>query len=228
MPTQDLADSFCAAFSEEEGVSGNDVLGEVQEAKPHDGPFSSLETLVISLDVHDAGALSKDAAVDHRLVAARNGGGVVQNHHTRIKLSHGQRRHIRSLAPAVPVDGIHDHHALPEPVAANREPLAHRLEAERRALTRLRLSELHASRLDAAHCDRIEGSGAVGTHIQQLTHSDGSPQNRASYDDSNPTDLVHTVDGQVGTGHLRVISHLRVAVFSRSVSQRRALEQREE
>ena len=64
---------------EDEGSPGKNIVGEVQEPELHGGPLSGLERLAL-LDGQHLRRLPQHSAVNHRLIAAADGGGVVENH----------------------------------------------------------------------------------------------------------------------------------------------------
>lgn len=64
---------------EDEGSPGKYIVGEVQEPELHGGPLSGLERLAL-LDGQHLRRLPQHSAVNHWLIAAADGGGVVQNH----------------------------------------------------------------------------------------------------------------------------------------------------
>ena len=64
---------------EDEGGPRENVVREVQESELHGGSLSGLERLSL-LDGHHLRRLPQHPAVNHRLVAAADGGGVVEDH----------------------------------------------------------------------------------------------------------------------------------------------------
>lgn len=81
---QYLADALGSPLSEDEGSAGQHIVCEVQEAEPNRGSLACLQSLSL-LDGQHLGRLPQHPTVNHRLVAASDCGGVMENHLTIIK-----------------------------------------------------------------------------------------------------------------------------------------------
>lgn len=80
-----LANALRAAFTEDKRRARKQIIGVVHEAEAHDGALASLEGLA-SFDAHDLRGLAQHPGVNDGLVAAADGGAVVQDDHARLEL----------------------------------------------------------------------------------------------------------------------------------------------
>lgn len=80
-----LANALRAALAEDERWPGQQVVREVHESEFDDCALAGLQSFA-PLDAHYLGGLAQHPAVDDRLVAAADGGGVVQDDHAGLEL----------------------------------------------------------------------------------------------------------------------------------------------